>query len=234
MNRFIKKFTCAEGALNSMLDDLVVIAMHGDEHIDKCLDSIGNKYPVLIVDTHSSASDVKRVQLKNNTLFNVKYHYMPYKCYMTGALMYAYENYPAKNYFLMQDSMEAMQTNFLDPFKAIQPDRGAVAWCTFDDGFDNDQQKAWAQYYYSGEYPVNGIFGSVIYVKKSSLDELADRQLLPPVARNKNQDQGNERLWAWAFKEAGMEVTSVGGKWDVGKMQSGEFPVFKKQWVGRI
>lgn len=214
-----------------MIENLVVVASHGNKHLSACLQSLGSKYVVLPIDTCSDNPDKSLVRL-------------PFKGFTTGAYLWAYWHYPAKNYFFMQDSMEALEEDYLKPFQELQPERGAVAWATFEEGFDSEGQKQWADYIHNSdqgsitretqyEYPHQGIFGPVFYINRSSLDELRDRCLLPPTPTTKLQAQGCERLWGWSLHKAGMELNAVGGRWDAGKMQSGEFGTFKKSFGDR-
>lgn len=249
-----------------VVEDLIVVASHGPDHIEKCLDSLmpsvegGGKSSVLVVDTKSS--DVQHLfpllkkhasparesmglgSLPDNwwlEKFNVGV--TPFKGYTTGAYLWAYWHYPAKNYLFMQDSMEAITEDYLAPFKEKQPERGAVAWCKFKEDFDSPEQKAWAHYILNSdpdwepnnhEYLGEGIFGPVFYVSKETLDELSERGLLPPTPTTKYQSQGMERIWPWLFSKAGMPVESLSGYWDAGKMERGELDgIFKKTFADR-
>jgi len=56
--------------------------------------------------------------------------------------------------------------------------------------------------------------------------------LFPTTPQDKLQAQGTERAWAWAFKQAGLPVVSM-DMWDKSRMESGQYPVFRKVWGGR-
>lgn len=191
-----------------MLQNLVVVAAYDKQFIDSCLKSLGNKYPVLVMDTSSGG-------------------------HPTGAYLRAYQEHPAKHYLFIQDSMVALVPNYVEPFAALMPKRGAVAWGLFKQGFDTGEQDTWAHTLYEGEYPGVGIFGPIFYTSRESLQELDKKGLLPPVPRNKAEAQTCERLWSWAFYNAGMKLESVGGWWDDGCMKNGTYPVFQKTFAGR-
>jgi hypothetical protein len=206
------------------MSDLVVIAAHGNEHIGPCLASLGDRYPILVVDTASPEPIVvpEGVQL----------HRMRYSTYQTGAYLWAYEEVEADNYLFLQDSLRALQPDYVEPFRAGQPERGCAAWAIY---FSKSTINLdFGQHWYSPPCnPTFGIFGSIFYTNRSSLDELAARQLLPPVPRRKIHDMQNEWMWSWAFHEAGMEVRTIGGEWNHEYMMAGKFPIFSKQWANR-
>jgi hypothetical protein len=218
-----------------MHDNLVVIAAHGSEYINECLDKLGNKYPILIVDTFSK----KPLEIESRfDVWNLSIVRLPYMGFTTGAYLWAYWHFPAKNYFFMQDSMfyHEEDPDYLAPFIERLPNRGLVSWASFNQGWDDDRQYEWAKYLYEGEYIEEkswGVWGPVFYISRESLDELRDKQLLPPTPMNKVQAQGCERLWGWAIKNAKMEHRSLCGQWDAFKMQDGEFPFFTKKFAAR-
>lgn len=207
-----------------MLENLVVIASHGQDHIRDCLDSLGDKYEILVVTSPGE---------KIRSYGHVRAVELPFQGYTTGKYLWAYWNYPAKNFFFMQDSMQALQKDYLAPFIKQQPTRGAVAWAKFPLMFDDPHQIQWATYCYGENLPTHGIFGPIFYTNRQSLDELRDKQLLPPTPMNKPQAQGTERLWAMAFHNAGMPVLGPHWGFDTEAMETGTWGTFTKTWVDR-
>lgn len=192
-----------------MVEDLVVIASHGEKHIDKCRESLGDNYPVKVVTSDDTDG------------------------YTTGKYLHAYRNFPAKYYFFMQDSMEALQKDFLEPFKREMPDRGAVAWALFPMMWDSLVQMQSGYKLYSSAMPSHGIFGPIFYISRESLDELDKKHLLPPIPQDKIEAQASERYWAWALQEAGMPIVGTEWRFDTKAMESGEYGIFKKFWQDR-
>lgn len=190
-----------------MIEALVVIAKYGDDYIDACLESLGDKYPIKVMDTTAGG-------------------------HPTGAYLRAYKQYPAESYFFMQDSMIALQKDYLEPFRKLMPDEGAVAWAYFDMKFDDNEQRELFDRHYSGELAKRGIFGPIFYTNRKSLDKLERLGLLPPIPINKIEAQGTERMWAQAFKNADMEVRAFQNR-NREKMRRGSFPVFRKVFGGR-
>lgn len=190
-----------------MLQDLVIIAKHGNTHIDGCLQSLGNKYPIEVIDTAAGG-------------------------HPTGAYLKAINQFKAKNYFFMQDSMYALQKDYLEPFKKICPDKGAVAWGFFDFSYDDTRQREWLEAQYSGQHPRLGIFGPVFYASRASLLRLKRLNLLPLVPTNKLEAQGTERAWAWAFTLADIPVVAI-RMWDKEMMKNGSYPIFRKEFANR-
>lgn len=193
--------------MSKMLEDLVVVAKYNNDHIEECLRSLGNTYQVKVIDTSGGG-------------------------YSSGAYIRAFYDYPAKNYFFMQDSMTALQPDYLEPFKQKMPALGCVAWGTFGFGYDDSRQRAWVESQYSGSQPEYGIFGPVFFTNYQSLNLLAKKGLLPLIPDNKLEAQGTERAWAWAFKQAGLPIETI-RYWDKGSMQHGTYPIFRKVFAGR-
>lgn len=129
--------------------------------------------------------------------------------------------------------MVSLVDDCVEPFASLMPERGAVAWGLFKQGFDTSMQEEWARSLYKGEYPGVGIFGPIFYTSHESLKELDDMGLLPPIPRNRAEAQTCERLWSWAFFNADHKLASVGGLWDDGRMKNGTYPVFQKVFAGR-
>lgn len=196
-----------------MAKDLVVVSVHGRDYIDRCLESLGDRYEVWPVDTGVS--------------------------YQMGAVMAAYYAKGLDGILFIQDSMVALQPDYLEPFKAIMPKRGCVAWALFDETYGGGAEwkakvrKAGPPQYDLEFYPDGGIFGPIFYTRQSVLDELWELALLPPTPSSKAEDQLTERFWLWAFREAGMEVRSLYPEWNKAKMERGEFPPFAKVWANR-
>jgi hypothetical protein len=217
---------CGEDYLIDMPVNLVVVAAHGQEFLDECLDSLGDENRILVVDTHSS----NKLTVPDRA--NIELMRMPFAGYTTGAYLWAYWNRPAVNYLFIQDSMRAKDKGYLRPFIDNLPERGVAAWAYFNFGFDDDGQRDYAHFIYS-EDAEKGIFAPVFYISKTALDELSLKELLPPVPTNKNQAMASERLWPMAFKAADMPVEFVSGEWSAPKMESGEFDIFTKIFAGR-
>jgi hypothetical protein len=187
-----------------VLQEVIVVAKHGDTYIDACLRSLGDRYPVVVMDTseggHPSAAYVK-----------------------------AYHEHPAHNYLFIQDSMEAIEDDVIKPFK----DKGeVVSWAHFHFNFDNDAQRDYLVAQYEDNPPEYGIFGPVFYASRESLEKLDKQGLFPNTPQDKLQAQGTERGWAWAFHKADIKVESL-GYWDKSKMEQGLHPPFRKTWGGR-
>lgn len=189
-------------------DKLIVVAAYDKRFIDDCLKSLGDKYPVKVMDTSAGG-------------------------HPTGAYLRAYKEFKANHYLFIQDSMRALVPDVVEPFHKLLPSRGAVAWCYFKQGFDTAQQEDWAKQFYKGPYPGIGIFGPVFYISRKSLQELEKKGLLPPIPKNKAEAQTTERMWSWSLYEAGMRLSAVGGLWDNTKMADGSYPVFQKTFAGR-
>ena len=190
-------------------DNLIVVAAYDNNFIEGCLASLGNKYPVLVMDTSGGG-------------------------HPTGAYIKAFKEHPAKNYLFIQDSMTALVDDVVEPFAKVIPERGAVAWSLFKQGFDTGAQQDWAHQFYKGEYPGIGIFGPVFYTSRKVLQELEKKNLLPPIPTNKAEAQTTERMWSWAFFNAGMQLAMAGEWWDDARMKDGTFPIFKKVFAARV
>lgn len=210
-----------------MRRNLIVIATNnGATYLPKCLESLGTKHPILVVDTGST--DQASLELVQQQPL----YALLERGYTTGAYLHAYKYFPARHYLFMQDSMVSLVPDALDPFKDLDSG-GAVAWATFDMGFDTPAHETWAKSLYTGQYPSKGIFGPIFYTSRSALNRLDKAGLLPPVPKDKLEAQTCERLWSWAFNNAGLPVACVGGDWKYTDMMDGRFPIFQKEWAGR-
>lgn len=208
-------------------DQLIVIATNnGANYLPKCLESLGDKYPILVVDTGST--DPQSLSLSKCQ----PYHMLLKGGFTTGAYLAAYKATKAKHYLFMQDSMVSLVEDVIAPFQALDSG-GAVAWATFAMGFDSPEHETWAKSLYPGELPSKGIFGPIFYTSRQALDTLHQQHLLPPTPKDKMEAQTCERLWGWAYHNAGLPLLSVGGDWRFQDMVTGQFPVFQKEWVGR-
>jgi hypothetical protein len=208
-----------------MLQNLVVIAANGTNYIHRCLDSLGDKYPILVVDTFSD----EPIQIDRP---NVEVCRMPFKGYGSGAYLWAYWHYEAENYLFLQDTLVAKEPDYLKYFIENQPERGACAWALFSMSVDDDAQSQFIRYCYT-TMPEFGLFGPIFYISRASLDELRDKKLLPPTPMKKEHDMACERMWAMAFAQAGMELKSAAGIYDAGRMSEGQFPIFQKDFPNR-
>ena len=195
------------------MSDLVVVSAHGTDYIDRCLESLGDQYPVRVVFTEGG--------------------------YQMTAVLSAYEESDADTFLFVQDSMTALQPDYLEPFRDKMPDSGCVAWTLFEEKFgggrewqDKVRERGRPQYDLE-YYPDGGIFGPVFYTNRASLDEIVEKGLLPPTPTNKEQDQLNERFWLWAFYQAGMTVRALCGGWDPVGMGRGLYPPFSKTFANR-
>lgn len=159
-----------------MLEDIVVIARHGDDYIDKCIESLNAPY--IVIDT------------KDN--------------HPTGAYLEAYRTVPADNYLFIQDSM-ICDGDPLESFRPRLTGLGAVAWMSFPYVYDNETQMDWVEKKYT-EQPGFGIFGPIFYTSRQTLAFLELQNLLPDLPTNKLEAQGTERAWACAFFMAGLPM----------------------------
>lgn len=234
-----------------MIEDLIVIPTNnGFKLLDDLLHSINDDIPILVVDTGSDDEAHLEYlrELANNQLFKedarIMVDYTPMRGYACGAKLWAYWNYPAKNYLFLQDSLIAIESDILAPFKAKMPlrvdkknlaaiDRGAVGWASFNFEFDPGLQEAAMRYMYGDHIPQYGIFGPIFYTNRDSLEELEKAGLLPTYPTHANGAQGLERAWAMVFKGAGMEVNFIHNLPNVTLTASGLYSPFRKVFVKR-
>lgn len=202
------------------MKELIVVAAHGPDFAQQCVESLPVTAEVLVVDTGSYVVPNADVQLNGG--------------HPTAAYRWAYENTDADRFLFIQDSMTAVVADpvswFRDAFSA-GGDAGAAAWGLFGLAFDTPDQQAWVEQQYPGATPPTvGIMGPIFYTSRDSLDVLSGANLLPRIPQTRLQAQGTERAWAYAFHCAGLPLLGVG--WDYGQMQIG-FGPFKKVWAGR-
>lgn len=204
---------------------IVIATNNGSEHLKKCIDSLGGKYPILVVDTGSTD--------REHLDYVKTLDYGETDGYSHGAFMWAYNNRPAQNYLFLQDSMVALVDDVVKPFQELMPEKGAVAWAKFGWVYDGYMQREWVESQYGNTHPPQGIFGPIFYTSHRTLNSLKNRGLLPKKPTNKEEAQGSERAWAFAFHNANFPIESVCGMWDKGSMSNGTFPIFQKTFADR-
>jgi hypothetical protein len=193
--------------------ELVVVATHGDEYVERCTESLDRfDVPHIIVRTDGRG---------------------PYPgTYPTGAYLWAYENLlDVERFLFIQDSMVATA----DPLpwfrEQLHDDLGVVAWGLFNIQWDSSEQEEWTRAQYPGVESHVGVFGPIFYTTSRTLRVLRRRGPLPAVPRTRWQSQGTERAWALACVNA--EVPLYGKTWTHDELVRAEYGPFKKTWGGR-
>lgn len=211
-----------------MIDTLVVVATHNGADALKRFFSVEQLYPTLVVDTGSGMKFPKAGFGQSLTTTT------PFKGYETGAWLWAYWNYPARNYLFLQDSVEPKRADYVEPFKELMPGPiGVVAWSDFPPTIWDGEPQRSSIFWMYGKVTVNGIFGQMFYTSRETLDHLALQGLLPMPPTHKEWAQGMERAWAICFARAGVPVKVVAPGHDRRAMEAGEYPVFRKIFRGR-
>jgi hypothetical protein len=187
-------------------DELIVVAAHGNDWFQQCVDSLGS------ADSNVTWSDGG---------------------YSTGSYLRAYLTHLAVDRFLfIQDSMTCVVDDPLAWFRDQWTEGAVVAWQRFNMQWDDPAQQKAVEDRYPGVSPTHGIFGPVFYVERKTLQILDDKGLLPAVPTTRLEAQGAERAWAYAFESAGIAV--LGPEWSAKELVAGE-PVgpFRKVFAGR-
>lgn len=202
---------------------VVVATNNGIEFLPKCIESLGE---CLVVDTGST--DKESLEYVRSLP-----DYGETTGYSHGAFMWAFKNRPAKHYLFLQDSMVAKDKDFLRYFQELMPEKGAVAWALFNWVYDGNEQREWVESQYGTSIPPHGIFGPIFFTSHRTLNSIRNKGLIPKTPTNKEEAQGSERAWAFAFHNAGLPIESVGGMWDKTGMQNGSYPLFIKTFADR-
>jgi hypothetical protein len=225
-------------------EDLIIIATHnGYEHLDVLLQSLeSGTYNIIVVDTGSTNPAHldylrEKVWAYGNVMDVMR---TPMKGYAQGAYLWAYWNYPAKNYLFLQDSLIAIEDDVLQPFKEkISRPEGsvvgeyAVGWASFNFEFDPGLQEAAMRYMYGDHIPPYGIFGPIFYTSRKTLETLENAGCLPAYPTHANGAQGLERAWAMVFKRANIPVSFIHNLPNVTLTASGLFGPFRKVFLKR-
>jgi hypothetical protein len=156
--------------------------------------------------------------------------------YVSGALIDAYRFGPkADSYLVVQDTMEPLFDRVVDPFldAAEEQKTPVVAWARFPLFFDNPEQEHWVtRQYQQVPKPKHGIFGPVFYVERKVLERLDKYGRLPKKPVNKNEANGTERAWAYAFAVLGINPGFL-HEWSEEHLMSGDALPFRKVFAGR-
>lgn len=193
--------------------DVVVIAAHGDDYVQRCVDSLGD-VPHVVVRTDPDGEAPGQ--------------------YPTGAYLWAHRHVDADAFLFIHDSMVAYE----DPrpwFRDQMPGSfGAVGWGLFSipyHGFVSDEQAKWVYAQYPSTTVTRGIFGSIFYTTRATLDFMKASDALPVIPRSKWQDQGLERVWAFAFDVVGAPL--VGRVWTHNELVAADCYPLRKVYGGR-
>jgi hypothetical protein len=206
--------------------DLVVVTTHnGSNYLPQCLESLGDNYPILVVDAGSNDVDFKN----SLGLLDCIVAYTE-KTYQPGVWLHAYKNYPSENYLFIQDSMKALVKDYIEPFRGSE----ATAWATFpmDSPPHTPEQLLTIKQRYPYHKAQRAIFGPIFYASKKALDKLSDQNLWPGLPGNKEGDSATERYLAMAFDLAGVKVSSL-NDFDLEKAARGELSIFIKEFGHR-
>lgn len=156
--------------------------------------------------------------------------------YVSKALIDAYRFGPkADSYLIVQDSMEPLGDLVVAPFKDAAEEKRTpvVGWARFPMFFDNPDQDFWVtQQYPWVDKPKFGIFGPVFYVEKKVLSRLDRYGRFPKHPSNKNEANGTERAWAYAFALLGITPAFL-HDWSEEFLSSGDAYPFRKVYAGR-
>jgi len=190
---------------------IVIATNNGKLYLKRLFNSISNhniNEKVLIVDTGSTDEDhlnyLKELEKKDN----VEVTQTPYKCYDTGAYIWAYNNFTADVYHFMHDSIEIKDPEFLQKVNTELKDADVVSYITFN--FAGYGDKDWQDFLIKniGHYDYKiGIFGPMFSIKKESLNKLPIEKLSLPI--NKNQQTAFEGIWPEFFTQHNMSIKSL-------------------------
>ena len=221
-----------------MLKDLIVIATHNNKKVlTDMLAGINPAHDFLIVDT-SSETDYVTSLANEFPHLKLRVTRTPYKGYAWGAYMWAYHNFPAKNYLFLHDSLIITKQDYLERFKAVQPKLGIAAWAHFRFRYGPDTQRQWVNKILgiSGRDndPEYGVFGPIFYCNRQTLDGLKEKGLLFPYPTDKNLACATERAVSVIIKMAGYENRQVVNQYIDGKIAADNYDgFFKKVFVRR-
>lgn len=220
-----------------MIEDLVVIATNNNKKIlTDMLAGVNPAHNFLIVDTGSKTDYVTSLPSEFPNL-KLTITWTSYKGYAWGAYMWAYNNFPAKNYLFLHDSIIVLKQDYLERFKAKQPKLGIAAWTHFRFHYNIYSQRKWVNKTLGilgkGNEPKFGVFGPMFYCNRETLNGLKEKKLLFPYPADANQARASERAVSVALKMAGYDNIQVINQWLENKITSDNYGFFKKIFLGR-
>jgi len=190
---------------------IVIATNNGKYYLEQLLNSIkvlNIKDRVLVVDTGSTDKDHLNYLEQLEHTENITVTQTPYKCYDTGAYVYAYNNFDANTYHFMQDSIEIKDPLFITNINNELKNNDIVSYITFNFGGYGD--KDWQEFFTLniGHYDYKiGIFGPMFSVKKETLDKLPINDLVLPI--NKNQQTAFEGIWPEFFTKHNLTIKTL-------------------------
>lgn len=210
---------------------MIVVATHftGVDYLGPLLETIPERFPVVIVDTGSAdisyrdrlRSDVKWTQTSNGG-------------YEAGALLHALTVTSSDAYLLLQDSALVKDPDFLDEgFYRARLGKVAPLWC-FPPQWSSDVERPWIEgNMKSIEYDA-GFMGNMFFISRTNLERMVTEVGIP-LPTCKGHSMAMERGWAVACKRLNIEVEPfhTAAEYDHSKVVQDEYPFFRKTYANR-
>lgn len=196
---------------------IVVATNNGSKQLPRLLKSFEKHgtggLPVCIVDTGSSDPEFLDylASLRSSGYLVER---TPYGGYDTGAYIWGYKNYLAKEYVFMQDSMEILNSNWVDCFREKRVDVCFYAYfhIEYPNGFDEPAQLEFIKEAgILNEKTEFCAFGPIFYATRLAMATMESRYKFDRIIpKNKLQQQGMERGWAMMVDSCGLSRTWLG------------------------
>ena len=190
---------------------IVIAKNNGKIYLERLLNSIsdlGINEKILIVDTGSTDDNHLNYLKELENLENITVTQTPYKCYDTGAYMWAYNNFVEDNYHFMHDSIKLKDSEFINNCNSLLNNYDVVSYISFE--FVGYGDEDWKQFFLKNAKTYEhkfGIFGPMFSIKRKTLDKLPIKNLTLPI--NKNQQTAMESIWPTFFLEHKLSIYSM-------------------------
>lgn len=156
--------------------------------------------------------------------------------YVSKALIDTYRFGPKHDaYLIVQDTMEPLIDLVAAPFEDEAERKGVhvVGWARFPMFFDNPEQEGWVTRQYTHVMkPEYGVFGPVFWASRKAMERMDKLLRFPRHPENKNEANGTERAWAYAFAASAITPTYL-HDWSEEYLTSGDALPFRKVYAGR-
>lgn len=220
---------------------MVIIATNnGKNYLNNLLvsfDIFNIKKIIHIVDTGST--DIESIQfledLKTKKVFknlNIITHNLDYKCFDSGAYIYALNNIDSEKYYFLHDSITIKTSHFFDKIDEKLKSGTIVPLVGFSSNlYDNQEQIDFSiNKIGSSEFDI-GIFGPMFAITKEDVYKIKETLNFFPT--NKNEQMAMERVWSVVFKKYNILVDPLEGFYDHYKILNNGYEYFNKILVYR-
>ncbi len=226
---------------------MIVVATHnGQESLDRLLASMlrhGTQgWDVCIVVSNDSTNEYKAyVQSLRRDWgpFKLEVLVEPWGSFESGAFIHAYRELHTVNEFLfLQDSMEVTDNDWIEQFRTrMSQGLCVVPWVTFSPyllGCTPQVSNIIVQTHGLYREPGFGIFGSIFYTNRRTLEIVDRASYFDFIPKNKAEAEAMERFWALYFNRLNIPMNPIHPNGFQFIRDGGHHPMLRKYFHSKV